>query len=67
METEFKLTQLEMTSSTWARVSTHLEARLQVLREKNDNSQDEQSTARLRGRIEEIKKMLSAGKPDEQY
>lgn len=54
----FRLSQQEVQSSTSVRLVEHYKGRLQTLREKNDGSFGEAETARLRGRIEEIKVLL---------
>lgn len=56
---EFRLTKIEAQSQLWLKLKKHLEERLDVLRAKNDGDLDTTETARLRGRISEIKSMLS--------
>jgi hypothetical protein len=67
MTEEFRLTPIEVASALWTRLSAHLNERLQVLREKNDNALDEQTTARIRGEIAEIKRLLALGQPETKY
>jgi hypothetical protein len=67
MTEEFRLTPIEVASALWTRLSAHLNERLQVLREKNDNTLDEQQTARIRGEIAEIKRLLALGQPETKY
>jgi len=63
----FRLSEIESASAVWTRVSAHLKARLQLLREKNDTTLDPLETSRLRGQIAEIKNLLAAGKPVTPY
>lgn len=49
-------------SPLWAKVSKHLEARLHSLRCQNDGDKNTEETAKLRGRIAEIKALLDHGK-----
>ena len=61
-KSKFTLTPGEQQTPLYIKLRRHLETRLQELREKNDSAvltQDE--TARLRGRIDEIKLLLKAG------
>lgn len=61
----FKVNPADHEGPTWPRLERHLRARLQSLREENDRaSLDEVATARVRGRIEEIKWLLDAAKED---
>ena len=46
-------------SRLWQRMRAHLETRLAVLRQENDGSSDELTTAKRRGRIAEIKELLA--------
>ncbi len=49
-------------SRTWAVLKEQLEIRLATLRQQNDDaSKDERETALLRGRIKEVKWLLSLG------
>lgn len=49
----------ELHSSLWAKLTEHYEARLQLLRAKNDNPLTPEETSRLRGRLAEVKFLLS--------
>lgn len=53
----------DITSETWLRLKAHYEARLAALRIQNDGRLDADETARLRGRIKEIKGFLALGDP----
>jgi hypothetical protein len=54
----FKISEHEARSALWVKLAKHLEARLDVARRQNDKEIDAVSTARLRGRIAEIKYLL---------
>lgn len=54
----FRLTPADRQSQTWARLRAHLTERLQMLRAQNDGDLDPVATAKMRGRIAEIKAML---------
>lgn len=57
-------------SPVWLRHKEQLEARLEVLRARNDSFLNDEETAILRGRIAEIKLMLGLSKdqpPDFEY
>lgn len=56
-----ELTPPDRQSETWNKIKTHLTARLQTLREKNDGPLDPIQTAQLRGEIGECKKLLAFG------
>jgi hypothetical protein len=58
LETADPLTRSDFDTRTWARLRLLLAARLQLLREENDSGDDE-TTARRRGRIAEIKELLA--------
>lgn len=55
----FRLTPADRQSQTWARLRTHLNERLQSMRAQNDGDLDPVATAKMRGRIAEIKAMLA--------
>ena len=57
------LTDEELVSSTWLKISTHFEARLDELRQQNDGYLSPEDTARLRGRIHNCKEILALGNP----
>lgn len=48
-------------SATWMRIREHLEKRLVQLREKNDKTMPDYETENLRGRIAEVKALISLG------
>lgn len=56
-----KLAPHERKSELWMKLSRHLAERLDSLRRQNDGDQTEESTAKLRGRIAEIKALLKLG------
>lgn len=47
----------------WTKLKKHLQSELESLRAKNDKDLPEQKTARLRGRIEQVKDLLAMGEP----
>lgn len=55
----FQLTDTEKSSALWLRLKTHYEKRLASLRSANDDPATEEETARRRGRIHEVKLILS--------
>ena len=55
------LSRADRESPTWLKLKAHLETKLQSLREKNDVLLDEAHTARLRGRIAQVKECLALG------
>lgn len=59
MATPFALTHEERTSPLWRRLHAHLLEQIDALRIENDGAHSEGMTARLRGRIAELK-MLAA-------
>ena len=65
MTERFKLSTLEARTPLWLALSGHLEHRLALLRAQNDSmSLGEAKTAELRGRIAEIKGLLTIERPD---
>lgn len=56
------LSDYERQTGVWPKVAKHLEARLDLLRKQNDGPLDPEDTARLRGRIAEVKALLEKGK-----
>ena len=54
-----RLTRSEIASTAWQRIRKHIEGRIEDLRKQNDGALDEIETARLRGRIAEMKLLLS--------
>ena len=65
-EKPFSLYVEDRISPTWNRIQGYLNNRLFELRIQNDRNCDERDTSILRGRIAEIKSLLSLGedKPD---
>lgn len=55
----------DINSATWAKIRTHYEGELASLRKKNDGNINTEETARLRGRIAEVKALLALDKPIE--
>ena len=55
----FQLTDQERNSALWVRMRTYYERRLASLRSQNDDPSSEQETSRRRGRIHEVKTLLS--------
>lgn len=58
---QLQLAEREIVTPLWAKISTHLEARLAMLRRKNDHMATAESTAYLRGEINALKNLLAAG------
>ncbi len=58
---DLKLTQGEHNDPLWLKLVAHYEKRLATLRAQNDNAPTEETTARLRGRIAEVKDFLKLG------
>lgn len=56
---DIKLTLQERGDRTWAMVEEALKEELDTLRRKNDGDLDERATAKLRGRIAQIKEVLA--------
>ncbi len=61
-----KLTEAELSSPLWEKLEKHFKERLQILRAENDKSLNDTDTAKLRGRIEEVKKTIALGTPQEE-
>lgn len=49
----------ERASSAWQQVFNHLSDRLANLRKENDNDLSEVNTAKLRGKIQEVKRLMA--------
>ena len=63
-----KLTEAEKNSDVWAKIRTHLQEKLAKYREQNDNSVlGDVETARLRGRIAEVKALLDIEKEPQRF
>jgi hypothetical protein len=60
---EINFNDADRNSSTWNKIRRHYEARLETMRRKNDGVLTPEETARLRGRIAEIKNLLAIGDP----
>ena len=59
--TEPVITEGERRGAVWHKLSEYLDAQLTVLRTRNDKDLSEHVTARLRGRIDAVKALLSLG------
>jgi hypothetical protein len=59
----FELSNQELDSALWQKITGHLESRLEVARKRNDGDLSEFDTARLRGRIEAYKELLGFNDP----
>ena len=60
-----KLTEFDKQSATWTKLKAHIESEIDILRQRNDADSDPIATAKLRGRIFELKRMLSLATSDE--
>lgn len=58
-----KLTEQERHSELWRKLKAHFEARLQKHRVANDKAQAAEETAKLRGRIAELKELMNLENP----
>lgn len=56
----------DFTSDTWKALAARYESRLEDLRRRNDGDLNEIQTAKLRGRINEIREFLALAKAPEQ-
>lgn len=61
-EPQFALKPSDLTSETWARLKKHLLERQASLRLQLEGDQSEGQTAKHRGRLAEIKRLLDLGK-----
>jgi len=59
-----KLTETEVHSALWTKLKEHMESRLAEHRRKNDGDLDPTKTARMRGRIDELKVLLALETPE---
>jgi len=59
-----KLTAFEAESLVWKKVEAELTARLETLRIQNDGDRTAEETAKIRGRIAEVKTILDWAIPD---
>lgn len=55
------LSELERQSSVWLKIEAHLNEQLNSLRQQNDGEMSAEATSRLRGRIAQLKSILSLG------
>lgn len=62
MNQPITITEDEKESKLWKKLKEHIETRLDLLRKKNDGNLDEFETARLRGRISELKSFFALDK-----
>jgi hypothetical protein len=58
----FELSQGDKLNPLWIRMEQYWTNKLAMLRQNNDADLDSEETAKLRGRISEIKAMLALGK-----
>lgn len=58
------LTEQEILSPLWAKLKEHYQARLDSLRLQNDTDKTMEATAKLRGRIAEVKKLITLDSAD---
>jgi hypothetical protein len=65
MSAKLKLVPHERQHPIWMKIEEELNRRIDVLRRMNDGAFDEIQTARLRGRIAELKDLLAMGKDAE--
>ena len=61
------LTPIEQQSAVWKKLSSHMAARLDELRRKNDGDASEVETARTRGRIAQLKELLALADAEPAY
>ena len=57
----FELSNEDKKSKLWRKLKEHWESRLETLRTQNDGDKNDIDTAKLRGRIAEIKDSISLG------
>jgi hypothetical protein len=60
------LTLDERRGAAWQRLRKHIDMRIDVLRRINDNDADAATTAKTRGRIAELRRLLADADPDTQ-
>lgn len=56
------LTESDRLSPTWTRLKKHLQGRLEALRNELEQDLPEEKTAKVRGRLAEVKSLLSLEK-----
>lgn len=59
-----KLARHDIETALWRKLESYLEQRMETLRQTNDGDLDPMQTARLRGRIAELKSMLALSKDE---
>lgn len=59
-----KLDAIETRSAVWLKVQAHLQARLELMRMRNDGALPHEETCTLRGRIAQVKEILALGQPE---
>lgn len=57
------LSEFERHHAVWVKINKHLLDRMEILRSKNDGDLDQFETAKLRGRIAELKGLIALGEP----
>lgn len=57
------LNDAEINSALWKKIKTYCEERLSKARDRNDGNLDERRTAKLRGRIAELKHLATLDQP----
>lgn len=57
------VSELERQSPLWLKLKSHMEKRIAALRVKNDSDKDTEATAKLRGRIAELKILAALDNP----
>lgn len=60
------LTNTDRSSDTWMRIREFLEKRLEGYRAQNDGDLPPDATAKLRGRIAEVKAIIALGAPEKE-
>jgi len=60
---DFRLTDIDRNTPLWLALRAHLERRLESQRAKNDTDLSPDETAKVRGRIAEIKALLALENP----
>lgn len=58
---QLQLDDSDLISTTWLKVKEHLDARIAILRRRNDSPMSPEHTAHLRGEIAALKNLLAAG------
>lgn len=58
-----KLNSVERQSALWRKLEQHFNERLATMRQKNDGNLDPLETAKVRGRITELKDLIALGEP----